>query len=52
MQKWIVSGYIAVPVYEVVEAESEDDAFNIFHTTTKEEHGDEVDFDYVIVDEG
>ena len=51
MKKWIISGYITVPVYEVVEANSEDEAFSIFHAETKEEHGYDVDYDSVIVDE-
>lgn len=51
MQKWIISGYINMPIYEVVEADSEDEAFNIFHATIKEEYGNDVDYDYVTVDE-
>jgi len=55
MKKWIISGCITVPVYEivyeVVEAESEDEAFSIFKAKTEKERGSDVDYDSVIVDE-
>ena len=47
---FIISGYISLPVYEVVEAETEEQAFDLFFKATKEEHGEDVDVDYVDID--
>ena len=45
-----VSGYITVPVYQVVQGETEDEAFDSFVELTKQEHGDDVDYDYTTLD--
>ena len=38
MKVWRVSGYITVPVYQVVQGETEDDAFDSFVEMIKQEH--------------
>ena len=50
MKDWLVSGYITVPVYQVVQGETEDEAFDSFVELTKQEHGDAVDYDYTTLD--
>ena len=49
MKDWRVSGYITVPVYQVVQGETEDEAFDSFVELTKQEHGDD-DVDYTTLD--
>lgn len=50
MKDWLVSGYITVPVYQVVQGETEDEAFDSFVELTKQEHGDDVGYDYTTLD--
>ena len=50
MKVWRVGGYITVPVYQVVQGETEDDAFDSFVEMIKQEHGDDVDYDYTTID--
>ena len=49
MKDWLVSGYITVPVYQVVQGETEDEAFDSFVELTKQEHGDD-DVAYTTLD--
>lgn len=50
MKNWVVSGYITIPVYQVVQGETEDEAFDSFVEITKQEHGYDVDYDSTTVD--
>ena len=50
MKDWVVSGYITIPVYQVVQGETEEEAFDSFVEITKQEFGYDVDYDSTTVD--
>lgn len=50
MKDWLVTGHITVPVYQVVQGETEDEALDSFIEITKAEHGYGVDYDSTTID--